>query len=322
MIRTLAINTTGEVLYDLPLRSLKNKEIKWFWVDFQAPTEQEITILSRFFRFHPLAIEDCVEFVQRPKLDFYDDYYFLVLHSINHKNLAAEEVDLFVSEQYIVSYHKSSVRDLNNLFLKVKKEPHLQTGPMQIMYQILDSLVDDYFPPVYKMEDLLNEIEENTKGQTVSVLMDQVFSIRSDLYKLRRTIIPMRDLLYRMISSTRLSKLKEKEIYLQDVYDHLLKLVEMVDANRELTADIRDSYLSISSEKMNRIMMTLTVISSIFLPLTFIAGLYGMNFENMPELKWKYGYFIALGVMAVIGGGMIIFFWKKGYFRYNKSSKL
>ncbi|MCD7035446.1 magnesium/cobalt transporter CorA [Metabacillus sp. GX 13764] len=322
MIKTLAVTSSGEVIYDLPLRSLKKQEIKWFWVDFQAPTEQEINLLSRFFRFHPLAIEDCVEFVQRPKMDFYDDYYFLVLHSIHQKTLAAEEVDLFVSEQYIVSFHKSSVRDLNNLFLKVKKEPMLQTGPMQIMYQILDGLVDDYFPPVYQMEDLLNEIEENTRGQSVSFLMDQVFSIRSDLYKLRRTIIPMRDLLYRMISSPKLSKLKEKEIYLQDVYDHLLKQVEMVDANRELTADIRDSYLSISSEKMNRIMMTLTVISSIFLPLTFIAGLYGMNFVNMPELKGKYSYFIVLGVMAAIAGGMILFFRKKGYFRYSKSEKL
>ncbi|MGD6817569.1 magnesium/cobalt transporter CorA [Metabacillus sp. 113a] len=319
MIRTLAVTDSGEVIYDLPLGSLKKEGYKWYWVDFQEPSEKEIQLLSKFFRFHPLAIEDCVEFVQRPKMDFYDDYFFLVLHSIHQKTLDAEEVDLFVSDRYLVSFHKKPVREISNLFLRVKKDAGMQSGPMQIMYEILDKLVDEYFPPVYQLEDVLNSMEDKSGEQTISSIMEEVFKIRTDLSSLRRSIIPMRDLLYRMISSSKLSGLKQKEIYLQDVYDHLLKLVEMIDANRELTADIRDSYLSISSDKMNRIMMTLTVMSSIFLPLTFIAGLYGMNFQYMPELQGRNNYFVVLGIMIVIVIVMVGFFWKVGWLRYKKS---
>lgn len=175
---------------------------------------------------------------------------------------------------------------------------------------------------MYHLEDLLNQIEENNKNKSINELMKELFSIRSQLSKIRRTIIPMRDLMYRIISSNRLNEMKEEDLYFYDVYDHLLKLVEMTEANRELAADIRDSYLSYNSNRMNTIMMTLTVISSIFMPLTFIAGIYGMNFEYMPELKMKYGYYIVLGVMALIGTGMLYIFYKMGWFRFHKGPKL
>lgn len=322
LIRTLAITTEEEIVYDLPLGELKKGNIEWYWVDFQEPTDDEVKKLSSFFHFHPLAIEDCLEFVQRPKMDFYDHYFFVVIHSINQSTLEADEIDLFVSNRFIVTFHKNPVRDITNIWQRVKKEVSLQKSPMQILYQIVDKIVDEYFPPVYKLEDLINQVEDNTSDQTISELMEQVFDIRSELNKLRRTIVPMRDLLYRIISSSRLNSLKEKHIYFQDIYDHLLKLVEMIDANRELSSDIRDSYLSISSDRMNRVMMTLTVMSSIFLPLTFIAGVYGMNFQYMPELTGKYSYFIVLGLMGLIGLGMVWFFYKMGWFRFHKGTKL
>ncbi|UHA59535.1 magnesium/cobalt transporter CorA [Metabacillus litoralis] len=322
MIRTLAITTEEEIIYDLPLSELKKGNIEWYWVDFQEPTDDEVKKLSSFFHFHPLAIEDCLEFVQRPKMDFYDHYFFVVIHSINQRTLEADEIDLFVSNRFIVTFHKNPVRDITNIWQRVKKEMSLQKSPMQILYQIVDKIVDEYFPPVYKLEDSINQVEDNTSDQTISELMEQVFDIRSELNKLRRTIVPMRDLLYRIISSSRLNSLKEKHIYFQDIYDHLLKLVEMIDANRELSSDIRDSYLSISSDRMNRVMMTLTVMSSIFLPLTFIAGVYGMNFQYMPELTGKYSYFIVLGLMGLIGLGMVWFFYKMGWFRFHKGTKL
>ncbi len=322
MIHTLAITTKQEVIYGLELEALINPDIKWYWVDFHEPSEEEVKQLSSFFHFHPLAIEDCLEFVQRPKMDFYEDYFFVVIHSINQDSLEADEVDLFVSNRYIVTFHKQSVYGIRNLWDLVKKESNLQSSPMQILYQIMDKIVDEYFPPVYKLEDHINKVEDNTSNQTISELMEQVFDIRSELNRLRRTIVPMRDLLYRIISSSRLNALKEKHIYFQDIYDHLLKLVEMIDANRELSSDIRDSYLSINSDRMNRVMMTLTVMSSIFLPLTFIAGVYGMNFQHMPELTGRYSYFIVLGLMGLISIGMVCFFYKMGWFRFHKGTKL
>lgn len=322
MIRTLVITTDLEAKYDVALKEIRKKEVLWYWVDFYKATENEIRLLGKFFHFHPLSIEDCVENVERPKIDFYDSYMFVVLHGIHQQTLEPEELDLFVNEKGIVTFHKNAIRDLNNIWLRIKKDDSLKKGPMKIMHQLTDKLVDDFFPPVYHLEDLLNQIEENNKNKSINELMKELFSIRSQLSKIRRTIIPMRDLMYRIISSNRLNEMKEEDLYFYDVYDHLLKLVEMTEANRELAADIRDSYLSYNSNRMNTIMMTLTVISSIFMPLTFIAGIYGMNFEYMPELKMKYGYYIVLGVMALIGTGMLYIFYKMGWFRFHKGPKL
>lgn len=151
--------------------------------------------------------------------------------------------------------------------------------------------------------------------------MDEVFDIRSELSKLRRTVMPMRDLLYRIINSERMTQVSDQKIYFQDIYDHLLKLAELIEANRDFTSDIRDSYISINSDRMNQVMMTLTVITTIFMPLTFIAGVYGMNFEHMPELEGKYSYYIVLGVMFILAMVMTIFFQRRGWFRVNKKPK-
>lgn len=184
-------------------------------------------------------------------------------------------------------------------------------GPIYAAYLIMDKLVDQYFPSVYQIEDQLNDIENKVRSESIQALMDDIFEIRSKLLKLRRTIVPMRDLLYRVINSERIEGIKEHLFYFKDVHDHLLKLSEMIDSNRDVTADMRDSYISLNSNRMNTIMKTLTVITTIFMPLTFIAGIYGMNFENMPELKWQWGYFIVLALMFAIGFGMFTWFRKK-----------
>ncbi|UNL85932.1 magnesium/cobalt transporter CorA [Priestia koreensis] len=323
MIRTCALTTAGVIKYDLSLRSLKKPDIVWYWVDFDQPSNEESQLLSKHFRFHPLAIEDCLEFVQRPKMDFFDKYVFIVMHYLNQKTLSPEEVDVFVGSNYIVTFHKKSVRGLNNTWARVRKDTALQQGPMTILHAVMDQLVDDYFPPIYRIEDRLNEIEEDTDSDSsVSDIMDEVFDIRSDLSKMRRTVLPMRDLLYRILNSERIAHVNDQKIYFQDIYDHLLKITELIEANREFTSDIRDNYISINSDRMNSIMMTLTVITTIFMPLSFIAGLYGMNFTNMPELRGHYNYFIVLAVMVLISIGMTLWFKKKGWFRFSKRSKL
>lgn len=170
----------------------------------------------------------------------------------------------------------------------------------------------EFFPNVYQIEDELNEIEAKEANQN---LIEEVYEIRSKLLKLRRTILPMRELLYRILNSERLIIPKEERVYFMDIYDHLFKLSEMIESNREMTADIRDSYISINSNRLNTIMKTLTVLTSIFIPLTFIASIYGMNFEYMPELTWRFGYFSVLGVMFVVGSAMLMGLWFKGWFK-------
>lgn len=316
MIRTIAITKEHQLLHDVPIEGLSNPDIAWYWVDFSKPTEQETNLLDEHFHFHPLAIEDCIHFLQRPKIDAYEGYHFFVLHALNQLTLDSQEIDLFLGPNFLVSFHHMELREVEATWVRIKTDKKAQKrGPAFIAYAIMDQLVDNYFPTLYQIEEQLDNLEENTKGQSVRALMDQVFDIRSDLLKIRRTVVPMRDMLYRILNmEQRLHGLHEQRVYFTDVHDHLLRLNEMIDANREMTADMRDSYLSLNSNRMNTIMMTLTVITTIFMPLTLIAGVYGMNFEYMPELTWQYGYYFALGLMITVGSSMFFFFYRRGWF--------
>jgi len=319
MIRTFGVTTNSQLEVDFPLEDLHKKEFDWYWVDFDKPTAKEYTLLDSFFHFHPLAVEDCLHRLQRPKVDKYDDYHFFVVHTMNEETLEAEELDLFIGKNFVVTFHHHSVDELDLVREKLQRDASFwERGAIYAMYQILDKVVDSYFPLVYKIEDHLNEIEDQMTFDMKHLSMDTVFDMRSDLLWLRRTILPMRDLIYRVLNSSRFD-LQEKELaYFSDISDHLVKLTEIVESNRELTADLRDSYMAMNSNRMNRIMMILTIVSSIFIPLTFIAGLYGMNFEYMPELQMKYGYFFAIGFMTIIGLSMLAWFKYKGWMNLFK----
>ncbi|MBA2869805.1 magnesium transporter [Anoxybacillus calidus] len=315
MIRTMALTKQHELLMNLPLDQLVEENIIWYWVDFQAPNETEKETLSQFFRFHPLSIEDCFHALQRPKLDYYDGYNFFVLHSLHKNTLETREVDVFLSNRYIVTYHDEILSEIDLAWNRMyQHRSSWKKGVIYAFYLVLDKLVDEYFPIIYELEDELNDVDNKNKGKRLELLINQIFDIRSRLLKLRRTVFPMRDLLYRLLNSTHIEMSKDQRSHFEDIYDHLLKLAEMIEANRELTSDIRDNYLSINANRTNSIMMVLTVITTIFMPLTFIAGIYGMNFEYMPELSWKYGYFAVLGFMAILGISMYLWFRRKGWF--------
>ncbi|MHC0037001.1 magnesium/cobalt transporter CorA [Pseudoneobacillus sp. C159] len=313
MIRTIAVTTDLKLLTNIPLERLSKPDIQWYWVDFDAPTDDEVQLLKTFFHFHPLAIEDCLHLLQRPKLDYYDGYDFFVLHRMNPSTLVPEEIDIFLGHNFIVSFHLLPSLELEMVRQKLNSEKvSAEQGSKYVFYHIMDKIVDEYFPTVYKIEDNLNDLETKDADEN---LIEEVYGIRSQLLKLRRTVFPMRELMYRILNSERLIIPKEDRVYFMDVYDHLLKLSEMIESNREMTADIRDSYISINSNRMNAIMKTLTVMTSVFIPLTFIASIYGMNFNYMPELTYKWGYFGVLVVMLIVGTSMIIWLWRKGWFK-------
>ncbi|MBH5320374.1 magnesium/cobalt transporter CorA [Paenibacillus sp. GSMTC-2017] len=316
MIRSLAITNDLEVIRDVPLNKLSDAHIKWYWVDFDMPTEAEANQLDEHFHFHPLAVEDCFHLLQRPKMDHYENMHFFVMHAINPKTLAAEEVDLFLGDNYVVTFHLQQSREIEDAWCKIAKQKKgVDKGHLYAAYLVMDKLVDQYFPGVYQIEEYLNEIENNVSSESMQALMDDIFDIRAKLLKLRRTILPMRDLLYRVINSDRIDGLAELRLYFTDIHDHLLKLSEMIESNREMTSDLRDNYLSINSYRMNGIMKTLTVMTAIFIPLTFIASIYGMNFEIIPELSWEWGYYAVLTVMLIVGSSLLFWFKRKGWFK-------
>lgn len=319
MIRTLAVTRQGEVLTDRRLPDIRMEEYAWVWADFTEPSPEETKLLDSYFHFHPLAIEDCLHVLQRPKLDHYEEVQFFVLHALNEETLEAEEVDLFVGKSIFVSFHLQRQPGLDEAWEQMLREiQHRQGwsgGPILAAYTVMDKLVDNYFPTLYRIEDELADLDGKGSTESVEELLAQVFNVRGRLLKLRRTIVPMRDLMYRVLNSQHIQSNKEERMYFGDIYDHLLKLTDMLEADREMTADLRDSYISLNSNRMNNIMKTLTVITTIFMPLTLIAGIYGMNFSFMPELQTRYGYFAVLLLMLVLGTGMVLWFKKRGWFK-------
>lgn len=315
MIRVLAITKCFEPVYDLSLEDLSREDILWYWVDFNIPTEEENSLLESFFSFHHLAIEDCVYSMNSPKMDFYENYTFFILNSLDKTKLEAQEISLFLGKSYIVSYHGEAAVEIDEAWERVKEtRGHWNKGPAYVAHQIVDNIVDSLFPVAVSMEDRLCSLESNEDSRSVRDIIDDVFDVRKDLLKLRKIVNSMRDLLYRILNSERFNGFEGHAMYFSDIHDHLQKLSLMVESSREMSADIRDSYLSISSARMNKNMMILTVMTTIFIPLTFIVGVYGMNFKYMPELECKYAYYVVLGIMAALGIGMYIWFKAKGWF--------
>ena len=316
MIRTIAVNKDNELVKDVAIGDLLNGDFHWYWADFNLPTDEEIELLREPLHFHPLAIEDCIHNLQRPKLDYYEDYTFFVTQALNQAKITREEIDFFLSKNYIISFHHQFSPEIEEVWKRFTMSTNIEKwDPSHVLYLVLDKMVDNYFPLVYQIEDRLNEIDENSKGRTMEELLEDLFDTRHHLLSLRHTITPMRDLIYRVLNSQRMSSIQGRREYYSDIHDHLLKLSEMIEANRELTTDIRDSYISLNSHQTNHVMKVLTVITTIFMPLTFIAGLYGMNFHYMPELTWKYGYFSILILMVIVAMGMSLWFKKKGWFK-------
>ncbi|CAM3151896.1 magnesium/cobalt transporter CorA [Paenibacillus lupini] len=316
MIRIKGYTKDKTWMNDLQLNDLKELDLDWYWVDFSEPVPAETKLLDSYFHFHPLAIEDCCHLLQRPKLDHYDDTHFFVLHSVDAKSLEVQEVNLFIGPRFIVTYHVQESHEINDAWGKIQHASKLgEDGYMFAAYMIIDQLVDQYFPAVQELEEQVLDMEIGSGSESSDQMtMDAIFNIRSRLLRLRKTILPMRDLLYRTLNTERIEGLNGYLAFYRDIYDHLLKLTEMTDAAREMTADLRDSFMSYSSNRMNSIMKTLTVITTIFMPLTFLAGIYGMNFNNMPELSWHWGYFGLIGFMVLIGAGMYVWFRRKGWF--------
>lgn len=315
MIRTIAITKDLKPIYDLPLTDLSKENILWYWMDFNNPTQDESSLLETYFHFHHLAVEDCIFSLNSPKLDYYNDYNYFILNALDEFTLDPIEVSLFVGSNYIVSYHNAELKEIEEAWERVKiNEKSFCKGPAYIAHQILDNIVDYYFPAINTIDDRLNKIEIHGMKKPVHKLMDEVFEIRSDLLKLRKVVNSMRDLLYRILNSERLEDFNEHKLYFSDIHDHLIKLSDMIASNREMTSDMRDNYLSINSSRMNKHMMVLTVMTSIFIPLTFIVGVYGMNFKYMPELDLKYGYLVVWLFMIIIAIEMFLWFKRKGWF--------
>lgn len=315
MTITIKFQTPGQALMQASHLHDVPESATFVWYDFQNPSESENEIFKSYFNFNKLEIDDTVNGTPRAKYKTYDAYQYIVLHSIDSKSSGNKALNLFIKEQVLITYHHQPFSILTDLtrMLTTDNQNGLQT--FNIALHIIDKMVDSYFDLIYEIEDKVYEFEDyQLKGTSVKDIMEEVFKIRSNIIKMKRIVYPIQELVDNIKESSLLLVDETNHMYIQHVEDHIIKQQNILKMSQEMTDEIKDNYSSYNSFKMNSIMQILTLVSVIFLPLTLITGIYGMNFTNMPELKWHYGYYIVLTIMLAISLGCIYYFKKEKWF--------
>lgn len=320
MIKTLHYNSqTGCTLYEgvLEFEDILKDTESTFWVDFYDPTEDESYILYSDFKFHPLIIEDTLE-SSNPKLDVFKEYLYMVFHTtdyIKQGELDSREIDFFLGKNYVVTYHRKSFPILEKLSDRCSRDDRvLSRGADFLFHSIVDNLVDEYNKTMKLVAETIDKFEtEIFSGDPDRAFLRSIFELKEDIAELKRTVLAQRDIMWRFSSGEYKLTRPESFIYFRDIYDHLSHVNDKADHFRDLLTNVMEAYFSISSDKTNRIMKTLTVFTAILLPLSVIASIYGMNFNHMPEIEWNFGYYFALILMVVVAGITLLVFKIKGW---------
>jgi magnesium transporter len=321
---TVRLHAEGEILdHDLPLDRISDAlaaKHSLVWADVVAPTNEDLSLLEEEFGFHALALEDASLVHERPKVDEYDRFLLIIFYAISGSEGAAaielEQISIFAGANFVVTMHG---RDLPMLDLIGHRwqANHARIGihgAGLLVYSILDALVDGYLPVIDQVSDRIDAIEDSIFGRFESAAQQEIFQLKRDLLQMRRVLTPERDVLNLLMRRDTPVYSDETARYFQDIYDHLLRVLDSVDTFRDLLSSALDSYVSILSNRTNQVMKTLTASSIILMTMTLVAGIYGMNFEHMPELNWRVGYPLALAAMAAIGLSLGAVFKRKGWF--------
>jgi len=280
----------------------------------------DISIIEKLgghFDLHPLILEDILNTGQRPKCEDYDNYIYTVLKMLSYddKNemIRAEQVSLVLGPNFVISFQES----IGDVFEQIRDRLRNDKGRIRKMasdylaYALIDAIVDSYFIILEKLGEKIESMEEQLVAEPTNKTLRQIHSVKRELISLRRSVWPLRELINGLEKTESPLIRKSTRLYLRDVYDHTIQVIDTVETFRDMVSGMLDIYLSSISNKMNAVMKVLTIIATIFIPLTFVAGIYGMNFKYMPELGWRWGYGAVLLVMAVVVIIMLIYFKRK-----------
>ena len=298
------------------------------WVDVQGlGSEDVLRRIGHVFELHPLMLEDVVNVPQRPKVDEFDDQLLIIARMVtpreSGRGFVAEQVSLILGKHYLLTIQEEPDFDC---FGPVRDRIRTAKGTIRhhqadyLAYALLDAIIDGFFPVLEDYGELLEELEAEVVENPTQKSLEKIHRIKRELLSLRRAIWPQRDAINGLIRDYNHLISDEVNVYLRDCYDHTVQVIDMVETYREVASSLMDVYVSSIGNKMNEVMKFLTMVSTIFIPLTFIAGVYGMNFDhaespwNMPELSWYWGYPFAMGSMLAIAIGLIIYFKRKGWF--------
>jgi magnesium transporter len=321
-----AIRYTDSELEEFPvldkdaLMQLKEKDgVIWIQVDGVHQPEK-IAAIGEVFCLHSLTLEDILNTGQRSKMEEFDDYLFLI-----GKILSFEEATDMVREKHfclvlmqhlVLSFHEAGA----NIFGAVESRIRKGAGKIRkknadyLAYTLFDSMVDNYFLILETIGGQIEEVEDELLATPSRDSLERLHLLKRELTILRKSVWPVREVTNSLVRSDVYFVQEDSLKYFMDIYDHTLQIIETIEAFRDVTSSLYDMYLSSVSHRMNQVMKVLTVIATIFIPLTFIVGIYGMNFHYMPELTWRWGYFATLAIMAILGIGMALYFKKKDWF--------
>jgi magnesium transporter len=302
------------------LLPLKEQAVTWIHVQGRPPISM-LEQFGRHFNLHPLLLEDLLQPQQRPKAEDYGDYIFVSLKALRldiaEESIQAEQVGLILGERFVLSFLIGSTGRLFDPVaerIKSGKGRIRRMGPDYLAYSQMDLVVDRYFLILEKLGEEIEDLEEELVTSPTSQTMHRIHALKREMIALRRSVWPLRE----VISGLERGEsplIHPKTIpYFRDLYDHVVQVMDTIESFREMLSGMVDIYLSSVSNKMNQIMKLLTIIATIFIPLTFIVGIYGMNFEYMPELKWRWGYFGVMALMTLLAVGMLVFFRLRKWF--------
>ncbi len=289
------------------------------WIDVTGLSDPSVVkAIGDRFGFHPLAQEDVLNVPQRPKVEWYGDHLLVVLREVRYPE-PPEQMSFFLGDRVVVSFQERA----GDSFEPVRERIRQGQGRMRsegadfLLYSLCDAVLDAFFPTLERLGDAVEDMEEKVLVSPVPETFLAIRALKRELLVVRHAVWPARDALNLLLIEERALIRPGTKVFLRDCYDHTIQLMDMVETFREMASGLVDEYMSAVSNRMNEIMKVLTVIATIFIPLTFIVGVYGMNFDtkaspyNLPELRWAYGYPAVLLLMAVIAGGMLLYFRRK-----------
>ena len=288
------------------------------WINLNGLNHvNEIEKLGKLYKLHPLVLEDIVNISQRPKIDEYDDYLFVVLKMLyydDNEKIASEQVSFILGKNYVLSFQESE----GDVFDGVRNRIRQAKGRVRslnadyLLYVLIDAVVDHYFSVIEVLGNKIEDFETAIfAGEATDDVSKNIQNLKREILRVRRAIFPLREVISRIEKNENALIQKKTITYYRDVYDHLIQVSENIDIYREMIWSLMEMYMTTISNKMNEVMKVLTIMASIFIPLTFIAGIYGMNFHNMPELSYKYSYYILWAVMILLFFGMLYYFKRK-----------
>lgn len=300
------------------LGRFKNRDlVTWINVDGLSDT-RVVESIGQEFDIHPLVLEDILSTHQRPKLEEYEDYLYLVIKGISINpgdglKLRYEQISILLLKNHVITFKERADDVFKPIYYRLEnpKGRLRKSGSDYLTYAVLDAIVDEYFVVEDGLDDIFENLEDDLLLDPDPEVLHSIQQIRRELISMKRNISPLRELLSTIKRSDTVLLKEDTLRYYDDIYDHVLRVTDALESYREIIASMQDVYLSSISNKMNETMKVLTIFASIFIPLTFIAGVYGMNFEYMPELKWRWGYPVLWSVFISTGLGLLVFFKKK-----------